>query len=106
MQIQIKPQFLTGYQSWESKQQGVVFVQKESDIEAVWEALCEQDDYWESYKNLIKVGPTEVNSKYELEKYCEYCGKTDIYNVPELITKLREQGIEIFLFQYREEQNY
>lgn len=105
MEIQIKPQFITGYQSWESKCQGVVFVAKEEDVEPVWEALCEQDDYWESYKNLIKVGPTEIDSIYNLRKYCEYCGKTDIYNVSELIKKLREKEIEIFLFQYREDED-
>lgn len=103
MKITIKPQILTGHESWEAKQEGVVFVQKREDIEPVWEALCEQDDYWESYKNLIKVGPTEINHVYDLKKYCEYCGKTDIYDVAKLKQKLSENGIEIFLFQYRDE---
>ena len=102
MEIKIKPQTFTCYESWESKQQGVVFVEKESDIEPVWKALCEQDDYWESYKNLIKVAPAEItNVILDLRPYCEYCGKTDIYNVKELKEKLAEQGIEIILFQYR-----
>lgn len=106
MEIKIKPQVFTCFEQWEAKQQGVVFVSKAEDIEPVWEALCEQDDYWESYKNLIKVAPTEINQVYELQKYCEYCGKTDIYDVKELKTKLAKQGIEIILFQYRDIPEY
>lgn len=102
MQIKIKPQIITGQLTWKSKCQGVVFVQKQEDIEPVWRALCAQDEYWKSYKNLIKVGPTEIDSKHDLEKYCEYCGETDIYYVRKLIQDLKEKGIEILLFQYQE----
>lgn len=105
MEIKIKPQVFTCYESWEAKRQGVVFVEKEEDIEPVWEALRDQDDYWESYKNLIKVAPTEINQVTDLQRYCEYCGKTDIYKVSELKSKLGEKGIEIILFQYREDED-
>lgn len=102
MEIKIKPQVFIGYESWEPKRQGVVFVAKEEDIEPVWEALCEQDDYWESYKHVIKVAPTEIDSISDICWLCEYCGKTDIYNVPKLKAKLAERGIEIILYQYNE----
>lgn len=103
MQIKIKPQFVTSQEGWTAKMQGVVLVQKQEDIEPIWEAFCEQDDYWESYKNLFKVAPEEVNGPRDLEKMCEYCGKTDIYDYEKLKNKLLEQGLEFILFQYQEE---
>ena len=71
MEIKIKPQTVQCHEGWTAKREGVVFVQSEQNIEPVWEALCEQDDYWESYKNLIKVAPKEVSSEHDLKKYCE-----------------------------------
>lgn len=103
MQIEIKTPPFTGYDSWDSKRESVVFVKSESDIDVVYEVLCQQDHYWESYKNLIKIAPTEILSVYALRQYCEYCGKCDIYNVPIVKSKLSELGIEILLFQYDEE---
>lgn len=84
MDILIKPQKFTGSDSWESKLNGVILVEKEADIEPLWKLLCEQDDYWESYKNLIKVAPKEINSVGDIIRMCEYCGKTDIYNIDEI----------------------
>jgi hypothetical protein len=104
MKIAIKPE-VTEVQcqgSWWSKIQGVVLVEREADIEPVWKVLCEQDDYWESYKELIKVAPTEVTHPSDLQRLCEYCGKTDIYNVKAVKAKLAEQGIDIILYQYRD----
>jgi len=84
MEIKIKPKKFTGGDSWESKQYGVVLVEKKQDIEPLWRLLCEQDHYWEKYKNLIKVAPTEIDDINEIYDMCEYCGKTDIYNIEEL----------------------
>ena len=78
MEIKIKPQVFTGDSSWESKRYGVVLVEKESDIEPFWKLLCEQDDYWESYKSLIKVAPDVIDDVYDIERMCSWCGKTDI----------------------------
>lgn len=86
MEILIKPQKFTGSDSWESKQYGVVLVEKEDNIEPIWELLCEQDVTWKYYKNLIKVAPKEIESIKDLRNMCEYCGKTDIYNI-EVIRK-------------------
>lgn len=105
MKIEIKPVVTTVQCNnyWTSKINGAVFVEKEEDIEPVWKVLCEQDEYWECYKNLIKVAPLEVPDPTYLQRYCENCGKTDIYNVDEVKRKLAEQGIEIILYQYWED---
>jgi len=84
MEIRIKPQVFTGHTSWESKQNGVILVEKQEDIDPLWKLLCYQDDYWEDYKELIKVAPKEINSERDLSRMCEYVGKTDIYNLSEL----------------------
>jgi hypothetical protein len=81
MEITIRPKTFKGFDSWESNQYGVILVQRQEDIDQLWKLLCEQDDYWKSYKNLIKVSPKEIDSKSDLDSLCEYCGKTDIYNV-------------------------
>lgn len=88
MKILIRPRYFEGCSSWETKVNGVVLVEKEEDIEPLWKLLCEQDDYWESYKNLIKVAPVEIDSEAEISRMCEYCGKTDIYDVKSLQEKI------------------
>lgn len=100
MQIEVKPPAITCQEAWNSKYYGVVFVEREEHIEPVFKALCEQDDYWENCKKLIQIAPKEVNSISDLNEYCEYVGKTDIYKVPKLKSDLRKQGIEFMLYQY------
>ena len=78
---------------------GVVLVAKEEDIETLFNLLCEQDEYWENHKDLIKVAPTEINGAGDLTALCEYVGKTDIYDIPKLKNKVdfllyQEQDIE------------
>lgn len=34
-----------------------------------------------------------------IDMMCEYCGKTDIYDVPALKQKMMRQGIEFILYQ-------
>lgn len=99
MEIIIKQRTLKRYDAWEHKCQGVVLVEKEEDIEPLFKHLVAHDDYWESYKDLIKVAPKEIDSEGDIKRMCDYVGKTDI-DFPELI---REQsGIDFILFQYRE----
>jgi len=81
--------------------QGVIFVEKEQDIEPLFKLLCEQDDYWESYKELIKVAPKEIDKRSDLQQYCQYCGKTDIYDV-----KALKEQIPFIIYQYREDYDY
>lgn len=85
---------------WDSKAQGVILVEKSEDIVPLWILLCDQDDYWEDYKHLIKVAPKKINSISDIQLMCEWCGKTDIYDVP----KLKESGIRFILYQYYEEE--
>lgn len=101
--ITIRPKQVNSFNYWRPKIMGVIFVKEESHIEKVYELLCIQDDYWEGMKSLIKVAPIEIGSEKELEKYCEYVFKTDIYDIPKLINDLAEFGIEILIFQYQPE---
>ena len=76
MKIIINPREFSGDTSWESKMEGVVLVEKEDQIDPLWKLLCEQDDYWEDYKDLIKVAPKTIDSVADIKRMCEYCGKT------------------------------
>ena len=67
---------------------GIVLVEKESDINKLWKLLCKQDDYWENYKELIKIAPKEIDGEGEISAMCQYCGKTDIYDVDKLKLKV------------------
>lgn len=100
MKIQINPQFYEGSNSWYQKTQGVILVEKKEHIEPVWKVLCEQDDYWEDYKNLIKIAPLTIDNKTDLNCLCEYCGKTDIYDVDKVRKILAEQNIEFLIHQF------
>jgi len=95
--IKLKPQKIECQDNWDSKIQGVIFVEKEDDIDILFNELVKQDSYWESYKRLIKVAPKEVEDKDTLKTYCEYVGKTDIYETE----KIREV-VDFIIFQYRE----
>jgi hypothetical protein len=70
--------------TWTPKLQGVILVPTEKDIAPLFRALCAQDEYWKFYPELIKVAPASITHPSDLEPMCEYCGKTDIYNVEEL----------------------
>ena len=84
MKIIIKPREFKCQSFWYSKRESVILVEKQEDIEPLWRLLCEQDDYWEPYKNLIKVAPKEIDSVDDISRMCEYCGKTDIDDVEAL----------------------
>ena len=80
---------------WDYKKEGVILVEKESDIEPLFKLLCEQDDYWEEYRELIKVAPSQpLESESQICQMCEYCGKTDIDNI-----KALQKKISFFLYQ-------
>lgn len=87
MEIVIKMNF-KGQDHWQSKKWGVIFVEKEEDINPLFKLLLAQDSYWEQYKSLIKVAPKEVESERDLIRMCEYCGKTDIYKFKEIQEKI------------------
>lgn len=88
MEILIRPGKFKGCETWESKLCGVILVEKESDIDVLWKLLCEQDDYWENYKEVIQVAPKEINSVADISKMCNYVGKTDIYDPKQLQAKI------------------
>lgn len=99
MKVTFKPRTFDGQSSWEPKMQGVIFVKSEEDIDKLWKVLCEQDDYWESYKKLIKVLPEgEFKDETDFIKYCDYVGKTDIYDV-----KSVREKVDFMIYQYRED---
>jgi len=66
--------------------------------EPLYALLCEQDDYWEGSKNLIKVAPSEIKDERDLDKLCEYTFKTYIFHPDELRAK-----IPFVMHQYRED---
>ncbi len=88
MEIIIKPQIFKGCDYWYSKRNGVILVEKEEDIEPLWKLLIEQDDYWEHYREVIKVAPKEIDGEGDIARMCVYVGKTDIYDVQELQSKV------------------
>ncbi|MEO7048746.1 MAG: hypothetical protein ABI091_25820 [Ferruginibacter sp.] len=94
MEIKIRPQVFVGQDWWREKEKGVVLVKKRSDISRLHKLLIEQDDYWESHKDLIQVAPKEIDSVKEISKMCGYVGKTDIYEVLKL-----KQKIDFILYQ-------
>jgi len=88
MEIIIKPRIFTGCTSWESKLNGVILVEKEEDIEPLWNLLIEQDYYWKHHKEVIQVAPKEIDGVGDISRMCVYVGKTDIDNVQELKSKI------------------
>jgi len=95
MKILIKPKEFIGDSYWFKNNEGVILVEKEEDIEPLWKLLCEQDDYWESYRNIIKVAPKEIDDISEIVGMCQYAGKTDIYE-PEKLKAI----IPFIMYQY------
>ena len=88
MEILIKPRKFIGCTYWQSKLNGVILVEKEEDIEPLWKLLIEQDSYWELYKDVIQVAPKEIDGECDIERMCTYVGKTDIYDVQGLQSKI------------------
>lgn len=86
MEILIKR--FTGCESWDLGRHGVILVEKEADIEPLWQLLCEQDDWWESAKSVIKVAPKMVDSQRDLDRMCEPPFRTEIYHPKELKAKI------------------
>jgi len=99
--ITIKPKKIECPEYWDERVQGVIFVETEEEIEPLWKALCEQDDYWEDYRKLIEVAPKEIDRKEDLRRYCRYVGKTDIYNMKEL-----KKDFNFIIFQYHDDDYY
>tara|TARA_R110000868_G_scaffold76573_2_gene220074 strand:- start:14935 stop:15261 length:327 start_codon:yes stop_codon:yes gene_type:complete len=106
LEILIKPHFMRLDEEWHANWYGVVLVEKEEHIQPVYEALCEQDDYWDGRIHLIKVAPKEIDSTSDLTHMCDYVGKTDIYDIPTLQAKLKEQGIDVGFYQYCPDNDY
>lgn len=100
--ITIRPKHLTELNPyWDSKIHGVVFVSTEEEIEPLWKALCEQDETWKQYRELIQVAPKEIDDMRDLSRYCNYVGKTDIYNVKEL-----KERFNFLIYQYDDSTYY
>lgn len=74
--------------AWISKRMSVILVEKEEDIDALWHILKGQDFYWNSYKELIRVAPDGPISMATLHGMCRYCGKTDIWDIEEVKSKV------------------
>lgn len=88
MEIIIKPRKFIGCTSWQTKLNGVILVEKEEDIDPLWQLLIKQDIHWINYKHVIRIAPKEIHSECDIEKMCVYVGKTDIYSPEELQDKI------------------
>jgi hypothetical protein len=91
----------TGSDTWNSKCYGAIFTKNESDKKLLYELLCEQDEYWKKYSDLVQILPTDIHSISDLQKKCHYVGKTDIYDVDELRTK-----VDFLIYQYYDDFDY
>lgn len=83
---------------WEHKVNAGIFVTEKENIDKVYEYLLAQDDYWEDYKKIIKVLPESRNIA-DIRRMCEYCGKTDIFNVATFVADMGNMGIDVFVTQ-------
>lgn len=83
---------------WNSKCYSVIFVRKEADKEILFNALVEQDDYWEDSFGLIKVIPSDLTG-FRPSRYTQYAGKIDIYDVDKLKSDMLELGVEFIIYQ-------
>jgi hypothetical protein len=83
---------------WNTKSYGVIYVRKEADKEILFNALVEQDDYWEDAIDLIKVLPNDITG-FRASRYTEYVGKRDIYDVTKLKSDMLEMGVEFIIYQ-------
>jgi hypothetical protein len=83
---------------WNTKSYGVIYVRKEADKEILFNALVEQDDYWEDAIDLIKVLPNDITG-FRASRYTEYVGKRDIYDVTKLKSDMLEIGVEFIIYQ-------
>lgn len=95
---------------WFAKGYGVIFVDKQENIKPVLDYLIEQDDYWESYKEIVKVipdfikGPEISQDDYSrLMWQMEYVGKTDIYEMKSFFEFCRLNDIGVLVFSKTEE---
>ncbi len=91
--------------NWYYKGYGVVFVDKQENIKAVYDLLVEQDSYWEredEINELIKVVPENFAMNKVLTEI-EYTYKMNIYDVIGLIVKAKMLGIDIFVWSQSSE---
>jgi hypothetical protein len=86
--IPFTQKFFTGLQDWRCKAKSVILVKDERDIESLWNLLCEQDEDWLNYKEVIRVAPKVLESELQLHNISVYCGKASIFNVEQLQAKI------------------
>lgn len=94
--IQIK-RTLECKNDWIPKMQSVIFVKNQKDKDKLFELLVEQDNYWGPYKHLIQITPWVIDKEQDLQEYCGYCGKTDIW-YPETL----KESVDFTIYQYTE----
>ena len=74
---------------------GAIFVENETDIEPLWNLLCQESNTWQDYRHLIQVVPEHLNNISELKNFCHKVGDTVIDDVD----KFKSQ-IDFTIFQY------
>lgn len=94
--MQFKISFIGQYY-WIRKWQGVILVEKEEDIEPLYNMLCEQDSEWENFGSLIRIAPKEIENENDLRAICQNVGRTRIHDI-----ELLRKEIPFILYQYKE----
>ena len=94
--IQIK-RTLECLNDWTPEMQSVIFVKNKQDKDKLFELLVDQDSYWKTYKHLIQITPKVIEREQDLQKYCGYCGSTDIWS-----TKTLKESVDFTIYQYTE----
>lgn len=97
MDIEIKT-VIKSQTYWDGKCHSVILVNDKQHINTVFKYLCNIDEDWISYKDIIQLKP-EINNIGDINVLCNYSGKTCIYNVTKFISDMAEKGIDIFIYQ-------
>lgn len=90
---------------WSDKINGFILVKTEADKNKLFNLIVKQDDYWESYPEVIisieKNGRPE--SERDLFRKSVYVGKTDIWDFDKLKSDAMKENVEFFTFQHYED---
>lgn len=100
MELYYKKQ-VTSDKTWITKGDGVIFVDKEENIDIVFNYLVNQDEYFAPKKNLIKVIPhfkdNIIENKSVFYNYLECVGKTDIYSMDDFMDFCKINKIKVLV---------
>lgn len=99
MRILINPKSVVTKKTWKQNTNGCVLVSNKNDAVIIFNELWKHDQYWENYRHLVQIAPAEIKKISDLNRYCDFCGKTEI-DYDQLKTAMDKQGVDFILYQY------